>query len=290
MRSKLFSEKKSGQLKIGPFNKIEWLNCFNENLIIESISNKLITSTNHNKKSKALDKRKKNLFNKTNISVNNIFIKINSVNKKSMYKNYFLNKNEEFSKEGNYSSDKIKELCNTHRKMLSFEFQENISMSEFLKKYNKRIKVVKKHDSKNENEKNNKSLNYSEMNSSRLKNRQQKNKSSDLKGDNNLKKNNEKNNKYNWLVNNHKGYFKKNDLNSSYALRHKIGKDFGINGHFNPNEDRNKIIKNKIILGRTLPEMIVLNNYGLVSDEDYLMYQKIVNYNKVNDQKRKKIY
>ena len=65
-------------------------------------------------------------------------------------------------------------------------------------------------------------------------------------------------------------------------------KDYKINGHFHPNEEKPEIINKKILLGRTIPEMIVLNNYRLVDEDDYEMYQKIVNYNKLNSKRNKK--
>ena len=69
---------------------------------------------------------------------------------------------------------------------------------------------------------------------------------------------------------------------SSYAQRHKMRKQYELDGHFHPNEEKPITIGDHIFLGRTLPEMIVLNNYGMVNDNDYEMFQKILNYNKLN--------
>ena len=40
------------------------------------------------------------------------------------------------------------------------------------------------------------------------------------------------------------------------------------NEHFHPNEEKTEIINQNILLGKTLPEMIELNKYGLVSFAD----------------------
>jgi hypothetical protein len=74
----------------------------------------------------------------------------------------------------------------------------------------------------------------------------------------------------------------------SYALRHKLEKKYKLNGHFHPNEEKPSMVDKNIFLGRTMPEMIVLNNYGLVNDDDYELYQNIVKYNKLNNKRNKR--
>ena len=91
--------------------------------------------------------------------------------------------------------------------------------------------------------------------------------------------NNNKKNKFNYK-NINKFDFRSLNGQSSYAQRHKLEKEYKINEHFHPNEEKYVITNKNIFLGRTLPEMIVLNSYRLVNDDDYEMYQNIFNYNK----------
>ena len=102
----------------------------------------------------------------------------------------------------------------------------------------------------------------------------------------NLKKNNNKktinNQKKCNSVNNRKFEFRKSNGEFSYALRKRKELEYKKKEHFHPNEEKYDIIKRNIILGRTLPEMIVLNTYRLVNDDDYVKFRNIFNYNKNN--------
>jgi hypothetical protein len=93
------------------------------------------------------------------------------------------------------------------------------------------------------------------------------------------KKNDNKNKRHNSAINNKLNYRKPNGQ-LSYASRKRMENKFKKNDHFHPNEEKYAIINRNIFLGRTLPEMIVLNSHRLVDDDDYKMFQNILNYNK----------
>ena len=60
----------------------------------------------------------------------------------------------------------------------------------------------------------------------------------------------------------------------SYVKRFKLKKSLKSNRNYRPSKERAIIIKNNIIIERTLPEMHALNNYGLVNDKEYELYKK----------------
>ena len=318
----------NNNLKYDNFKKVEWINYFNEGLIIESINNQINNSINKNKK---IPEESINAYiNKANININ-IIKNINNSNNKIKEKKELIS-NKEFYKNKNYYFSEIKELYGP-KKILSFEYQEKITIDDYsdklylfkdknkdkdkeknkkgsededfkYKKFNNIIVL----DNKNENGKDNgnEKLNNKNNNNGNNKLRNRKNKSVDLKHNNSQKKNkdnkeNKKNNNLsqndnieknhnnkNNLKNNNKNIFRRYEPLSSYAKRHKMEKEYKINGHFHPNEEKPEIISKKILLGRTIPQMIVLNNYRLVNEDDYEMYQRIVNYNKLNNKRNNK--
>ena len=81
----------------------------------------------------------------------------------------------------------------------------------------------------------------------------------------NNKKNNLKYKKYKYL---------------SYAKRHKVQKESKNNHYFLLNKGKELFMKNNILIERTLPEIYVLNNNGLLNDDDYELYKRITIENK----------
>ena len=63
---------------------------------------------------------------------------------------------------------------------------------------------------------------------------------------------------------------------ASYAKRHKYEKEHKIKNDYNKNKKKDDISNKNILFERTLPEMIVLNNFGLVNDEDYEFYKNYI--------------
>lgn len=318
------------------FNKVEWINYFNEDLIVESISNQINNSKNENKTIASYDKNDKNS------NINNTYINISKATNSSNYKNIEIIKQKELQSNNelyankNYYFSNIKELYGP-KNILSFEYQEKITIDNLSNKLNlfkennyknenneeedfknKKYKNVIVINNENEKEKSNDKKNNNEIklkNKNNKKNNINKNKSVDTKDENynkkkknknkeinnnknkgnlsdrnyNLKNNSQdKNNEKDNLKKMQQYNFRRYEPQSSYALRYKKGKNYKLNGHFHPNEEKPVFIDKKIALGRTLPEMIVLNNYGLVNDDDYIMYQKIVNYNKLHNKRNKK--
>ena len=313
------------QSKFDYFDKVEWLNYFNEELIIESINNNINNSLNNNKKIAY------SYYDKSNNNINTT---------KSLSNNYNYNKNKEISKKEslyekgiyehkNYFFSNLKEIIGP-KKVISFEYEEKITLDnlpinktgqnkdrdkdkennpedDLKSKLYKNVKIIENEKGKlkgkvNLNNKGGeKTDNGGKDDNNILRGR---NKSADLRKksedenkniNNSAKKKNtkqknvygdHKNNKIN-LRNGFNSELRRYEPFSSYAMRHKMAKNFKINEHFHPNEEKPVFYYNKILLGRTLPEMIVLNDYGLVSDDDYKMYQDIANYNKHNKLKYK---
>ena len=88
-------------------------------------------------------------------------------------------------------------------------------------------------------------------------------------------------NKFNNIGNNFRFYRRTNKYygQTSYALNHVMEKELKRIGRLSRND--NLLNMNKTLnIDRTLAQMVVLNNYGLVSDRDYEKYQKIFFYKK----------
>ena len=338
-------------IKDNDLNKVEWINYFNEGLIVESINNALNISLNQNKKTPNINYDKNN-HNFTSYNYNNYN---KNINKSNIIKQDIIKSKEtliegELYENKNYYFANIKELYGP-KKIISFDYEERIIFDDYSDKFNlfknknnpnkdkdngeedfgnrryKNVIVIN-----NDNNNNNNSIDKGKLpkkenlnngnniddGNDKLRNKNNKkkiNKSVDLNDKNKRKiKDRDKDRDYknlsekkydrNKLKNISNGYphnKTKNDKNknnygnnpkfdyrtrynyeSSYAQRHKMKKQYEIDGHFHPNEDKPITIGDHIFLGRTLPEMIVLNNYGMVNDNDYEMFQKILNYNKLN--------
>ena len=301
------------RMKYDDYNKVEWINYFNDYLIVESINNRINNTKNENKI----------ISNNINFNIRNInIIKKNNISNSNKKKNTNYKEsitNSKLYEDKNIFFLLIKELYGP-KKLFSFDYEERITINDILDKFNSfKDKNEKSNNGKvnplnleninddenlksnkfnniimKENEQNKKIFN----NKVKLRGNKKKNKSADSK-DNNKDKNNKNNIKY--RNNNSKNENTNNNLNSnynidhrrydpllSYALRHKLEKKYKLNGHFHPNEEKPTMIDKNILLGRTMPEMIVLNNYGLVNDDDYELYQNIVNYNKLNNKRNKR--
>ena len=66
----------------------------------------------------------------------------------------------------------------------------------------------------------------------------------------------------------------------SYAKRHKVQKESKNNHYFLFNKGKTLFMKNNYLIERTLPEINVLNNNGLLNDDDYELYKRITIENK----------
>ena len=62
----------------------------------------------------------------------------------------------------------------------------------------------------------------------------------------------------------------------SYAKRHKYIKELKKKYYFLSKNDQELFINNKVLIERTLPQMYVLNNYGMLNDDDYEFYKKLI--------------
>lgn len=335
--------------KENDLNKVEWINYFNDELIIESINNGINNSLNQNKKLSNINYDKNN-HNFTSYNYNNYNKAINKTNniKQDIIKTKETLIQGELYENKNYYFTNIKELYGP-KKIISFDYEEKIIFDDYSDKFNlfknknnyipnkdrdndeedfgnRRYKNVIVINNDNNNSTNrgkipkkenlNNGNNIDDDNNDKLRNKKKKqNKSVDLDGKNknkikgkdkdrdyknlsekkydrnkpnnisngypNNKTNNVKN-KNNYGNNPKFEYRTRYNNESSYAQRHKMKKQYELDGHFHPNEEKPITIGDHIFLGRTLPEMIVLNNYGMVDDNDYEMFQKILNYNKLN--------
>lgn len=334
MENKNLITEKTNQLIKDDFNKIEWINYFNEELIIESINNQINHSKNNNQKINSINNINRN--KNQNIKTNIISINENIKNKEIMKaKKSSINK--ELYEKKNYYFSNIKVLFGT-KKFLSFEYQEKINSDnlsgyfnlnrdknnknlennnneDFKNRKYKNIIIIenakgklnnkekrkvnlneKKNNSKDdfsningeedkyyENIKTNKRRDNKNYTDKKINNYRNKNYlKNNLSHWNNLRKKKDNKNNNNNLKYNYMNDYPKYDW-SSYAMRHKMEKNIKIDGHFHPNEEKPIKINKNLFFGRTLPEMIVLNNYGLVSDIDCENYQNMIeNYKKNN--------
>ena len=344
-------------IKENDLNKVEWINYFNEGLIVESINNGINNSLNQNKKLSNINYDKNN-NNFTSYNYNNYNKTINKTNniKQDIIKTKETIIEGELNENKNYFFTNIKELYGP-KKIISFDYEEKIIFDDYSDKFNlfknknkyfpnkdkdndeedfgnRRYKnvIVINNDNNNNNKNTNRGKvpkkgklnngNNMEDDNDKLRNKnKKKNKSVDLNGKNKNKikdkdkdkdrdrdrdyknlsekkydrnklkympngyphnKTNNVKNKNNYDNNPKFDYRTRYNNESSYAQRHKMRKQYELDGHFHPNEEKPITIGDHIFLGRTLPEMIVLNNYGMVNDNDYEMFQKILNYNKLN--------
>ena len=342
-------------IKENDLNKVEWINYFNEGLIVESINNGINNSLNQNKKLSNINYDKNN-NNFTSYNYNNYNKTINKTNniKQDIIKTKETLIQGELYENKNYYFTNIKELYGP-KKIISFDYEEKIIFDDYSDKFNlfknknkyipnkdkdndeddfgnRRYKnvIVINNDNNNNNQNTNRGKvpkkgklnngNNLEDDNDKLRNKNKKNnKSVDLNGNNKNKikdkdkdrdrdrdyknlsekkydknklkyipngyphnKTNNVKNKNNYENNPKFDYRTRYNYESSYAQRHKMKKQYELDGHFHPNEEKPITIGDHIFLGRTLPEMIVLNNYGMVNDNDYEMFQKILNYNKLN--------
>ena len=342
-------------IKENDLNKVEWINYFNEELIVESINNGINNSLNQNKKLSNIN-YDKNYNNFTSYNYNNYNKTINKTNniKQDIIKTKETIIQGELNENKNYYFTNIKELYGP-KKIISFDYEEKIIFDDYSDKFNlfknknkyfpnkdkdndeedfgnRRYKnvIVINNDNNNNNKNTNRGKvpkkgklnngNNMEDDNDKLRNKnKKKNKSVDLNGKNKNKikdkdkdkdrdrdyknlsekkydrnklkympngyphnKTNNVKNKNNYDNNPKFDYRTRYNNESSYAQRHKMRKQYELDGHFHPNEEKPITIGDHIFLGRTLPEMIVLNNYGMVNDNDYEMFQKILNYNKLN--------
>ena len=344
-------------IKENDLNKVEWINYFNEGLIVESINNGINNSLNQNKKLSNINYDKNN-NNFTSYNYNNYNKTINKTNniKQDIIKTKETIIQGELNENKNYYFTNIKELYGP-KKIISFDYEEKIIFDDYSDKFNlfknknkyfpnkdkdndeedfgnRRYKnvIVINNDNNNNNKNTNRGKvpkkgklnngNNMEDDNDKLRNKnKKKNKSVDLNGKNKNKikdkdkdkdrdrdrdyknlsekkydrnklkympngyphnKTNNVKNKNNYDNNPKFDYRTRYNNESSYAQRHKMRKQYELDGHFHPNEEKPITIGDHIFLGRTLPEMIVLNNYGMVNDNDYEMFQKILNYNKLN--------
>ena len=307
------------QMKYDDYNKVEWINYFNHDLIVESINNRINNGKNENKiipNNDNFNVRNINIIKKANISNSN---KKKNTNYKESNKNKESMGGTKLYENKNIFFSEIKEIYGP-KKFLSFEYEEKITINDLIDKFNSfkdknqksKNKDLSPLNSENNNDdeyfKNHKFNNIITKeneqnkeifnNKDKLRSNKKKSKSVDSK-ENNKDKSNKNNIKY--RNNNSKNKNMNNNLKSnynidhrrydpllSYALRHKLEKKYKLNGHFHPNEEKPTMIDKNILLGRTMPEMIVLNNYGLVNDDDYELYQNIVKYNKLNNKRNKR--
>ena len=340
-------------IKENDLSKVEWINYFNEGLIIESINNGINNSLNQNKKLSNINYDKNN-NNFTSYNYNNYNKTINKTNniKQDIIKTKETLIQGELYENKNYYFTNIKELYGP-KKIISFDYEEKIIFDDYSDKFNlfkNKNKYIPNKDKDNDeddfgnrryknvivinNDNNNNNTdrgkipkienlnngNNLEDDNDKLRNKnKKKNKSVDLNGKNKNKikdkdkdrdrdrdyknlsekkydrnklknmpngyphhKTNNVKNKNNYDNNPKFDYRTRYNNESSYAQRHKMRKQYELDGHFHPNEEKPITIGDHIFLGRTLPEMIVLNNYGMVNDNDYEMFQKILNYNKLN--------
>ena len=343
-------------IKENDLNKVEWINYFNEGLIVESINNGINNSLNQNKKLSNINYDKNN-NNFTSYNYNNYNKTINKTNniKQDIIKTKETIIEGELNENKNYFFTNIKELYGP-KKIISFDYEEKIIFDDYSDKFNlfknknkyfpnkdkdndeedfgnrryKNVIVINNDNNNNKNTNRGKvpkkgklnNGNNMEDDNGKLRNKnKKKNKSEDLNGKNKNKikdkdkdkdrdrdrdyknlsekkydrnklkympngyphnKTNNVKNKNNYDNNPIFDYRTRYNNESSYAQRHKMRKQYELDGHFHPNEEKPITIGDHIFLGRTLPEMIVLNNYGMVNDNDYEMFQKILNYNKLN--------
>ena len=204
------------------FNKIEWINYFNNELKIESISNHINDNSNIKieNNNNLLTKKNNNIVQRHKRNNKNIFIyeeetiDFHKYNNLNLFKNR--NKNTKFKNINNKSKRNEKKYKGSIEKS-----QKKVNNNEYLEKI----------------------MDNSRKNSNRKK------------------------------------IFQKNKYNNeySYANRFRFKRNLkAITCHF-PSKEKTITSNDDILFERTLPQMYVLNNYGLVNDEEYELYKKIYN-------------
>ena len=222
-------------LRYHEFNKIEWINYFNNELKIESINNQLDDKNNNS------NKTKKNFKNKLT-KKNNICIKNKS--KKDVIIIFYEEEKSESSNNKNLKQNK------NNKKILRNKYKKNIKLLNKFENANCYSKSIEAKEINNKSSQNKNNIAY-------LQNVRYQSK--DKLENNN--KNNLRLNKYSEL---------------SYAKRYKNKKELNVKYYLFPHEDK-LTIGNNFLIERTLPEMKVLNNYGLVNDKDYEFHKKLIN-------------
>ena len=221
-------------LRYHEFNKIEWINYFNNELKIESINNQLDDKNNNSNKTKKNFKNK--LTKKNNICIKN----------KSKKDVIIIFSEEEKSESSNNKNLKQ----NKNKKILRNKYKKNIKLLNKFENANCYSKSIEAKEINNKSSQNKNNIAY--LQNARYQ-------SKDKLENNN--KNNLRLNKYSEL---------------SYAKRYKNKKDLNVKYYLFPHEDK-LTIGNNFLIERTLPEMKVLNNYGLVNDKDYEFHKKLIN-------------
>lgn len=87
-----------------------------------------------------------------------------------------------------------------------------------------------------------------------------------------------------------KCYFRNRKYNEfSYVRRHKLEKEFRMNNYNHFKKEETRSMKNNVFIERTISEMYVLNNNGLLNDDDYEFYKKLYGYSSFNNKRNNKI-
>ena len=249
------------QINNDEFNKVEWINYFNEGLIVESINNQINNSLNDNYKIQKNTYDKNN--NKNNINTKIIQISNNNSNIKNkgiiIHEKESIINNELYEKKNYYFSN-IKELYGP-KKLISFDYQEKITIDNFRNKSNKLNLFKGKNDDDdlgnkiNENDNDDKDFKNKNFKNVKiiedqpekgklrgkkiLDNRNKRNKSVDLNDDNNNRRK-DNDDKYNNKNNSGK---KNNNINNNNNII--ISDDNNLDKN-NQNKNKNKInLRNK---------------------------------------------
>ena len=234
--------------------KIEWLNYFNKGLITESINNNI--NTEENPKNKLFIDPKYNIKS-------NIFNNPQEINEQLKSRSL----NNEFSLDANsiYFSNSTNK-SNTHKNSINNFIKQN-------KIFTLEKEDITSYEPSNYNNTNN---NYTLRSNNKQKNNINKKITPDNSSLFGFK------DSYDYPIN------ELRQFPSSYCMLYKKKKNMKINDVDGYNNNLYKkegdINKNTqdIFINRTLPQMRVLSNYGLVSDEDYEMYENVQRNNLMN--------
>ena len=221
--------------------QIEWINYFNNELTIESLNNNLDNFLK--------DKNTKDNDIKSNLILTK---KKNNICKNSNFKNTkntYIIEEEIVSFQNNIITKEIK----TNKEIFRNKFKKNIV--NLIKAENGDIKPKYKEEEE-------KSIHDN------LDKKGKKPRYLNKRNCNNKKK----------YGTNKINYFKTNRHEIlSYAKIHKYRKKFKKeNCYSSSNKGKTSYVNNNILIERTLPEMYVLNNFGLLNDDDYEFYKKII--------------
>ena len=231
--------------------QIEWINYLYNELTIESLNNNLYKFQNAKKiKSKSI---KNNLIltkKKNNICKNN--------NLKNNKKTYIIEEEEIINFNNN---NFLKKGIKTNKEIFRNKFKKNIinlikAENGGIKSRNKEEVEKVNHNNLNKKEKKLKYLSKTNCNERKI------------------------------FDNNRLNLFKiKKYSELTYANIHKCKKKYNKKNFFFSNIEKTFYIKNNALIERTLPEMYVLNNYGLLNDDDYEFGKKIIRCSSVKDKR-----